>query len=383
MKGEKIVIAGGGSGGHTSAAIGIIDTMLEAGFDIRQFLWIGSASGVERSVAGRAGIDYRVISVGKLRRYWSVENFIDLGRIAKGLAASVSILRTLSPTIVIGTGGFVSVPVLAAARLLRYPVIVHEQTVIPGLANRLAARFADKVLVSYQESGRYFRNVDIEVVGNPLRSELRGGLRSRSEAKERLDLDQSLPLLYVTGGAHGANALNQVVAESLERLLPAWQIIHQCGSGTMDCSLSQLIHRADALPPDLARGYRPTAYVGQEIADVLAAADLVLTRSGAAIVNEIVRLGLASILVPYPQSAGGEQLRLAQILSGHNAAILIEEGGLSSDMLVTSLLSLDEQRRDRLRQNALALAPSDVEKRLITAITDTMTSGYQRSSVLS
>src|SRR5262249_7805042 len=168
---RRIAITGGGSGGHTSAAVGIVQALVEAGADKRQILWIGSAKGIESKVAERESIAFRTISVGKLRRYWSKDNLIDVPRIIRGTLQSWGILRRYRPSIVVGTGGFVSVPVVAAARLLRIPIVIHEQTIIPGLANRIASRFASVVLLAFNESAVYFPNKKVIVVGNPLRSE--------------------------------------------------------------------------------------------------------------------------------------------------------------------------------------------------------------------
>src|SRR5215471_6561273 len=154
---RRMAITGGGSGGHTSAAVGIVQALSEAGADKREILWIGSSKGIESKVAEREAIPFKTISVGKLRRYWSMDNLIDIPRIIKGAIQSWRILRAYRPSIVVGTGGFVSVPVVAAARLLRIPIVIHEQTIVPGLANRIASRFASLVLVAFQESAVHFK----------------------------------------------------------------------------------------------------------------------------------------------------------------------------------------------------------------------------------
>jgi UDP-N-acetylglucosamine--N-acetylmuramyl-(pentapeptide) pyrophosphoryl-undecaprenol N-acetylglucosamine transferase len=365
---RRIAITGGGSGGHTSAAVGIVQALVEAGADKRQILWIGSSNGIEAKVAERESIPFRTISVGKLRRYWSVENLVDVPRIIKGTCQSLAILRRYRPSIVVGTGGFVSVPVVAAARMLKIPIVIHEQTIIPGLANRIASRFASVVLLAFQESAAHFRNRIVEVVGNPLRSELRKRLPDRTEALERLGLDPGFPVLYVTGGAQGANAINKAVADALPELLAKWQIIHQCGDKPMEYGEAYLNEVARGLDNQSRRRYVIKPYIGPEIVDVFTVADVLVSRSGAATINEITRMGLPAILVPYPLSLANEQERLARMLEQAQAAIVIDQSNLSKESLLIVLEKLGKEERDTMRKRALALAPQNVEERITRAI---------------
>lgn len=365
---RRIAITGGGSGGHTSAAVGIVQALVEAGADKRQILWIGSAKGIESKVAERESIAFRTISVGKLRRYWSKDNLIDVPRIIRGTLQSWGILRRYRPSIVVGTGGFVSVPVVAAARLLRIPIVIHEQTIIPGLANRIASRFASVVLLAFNESAVYFPNKKVIVVGNPLRSELRKSLPSRSEALHRLGLDPGFPILYVTGGAQGANAINKAIADALPDLLTKWQIIHQCGDKAMEFGEAYLNQMAQGLDPDTRRRYLVRPYIGAEIVDVFGAADVLLSRSGAATINEITRIGLPAILVPYPLSVANEQDRLARILERAQAAIVIDQSKLTKETLLNTLEKLGKGERDAMRERVRALALQNVEERITRAI---------------
>src|SRR5262249_30641832 len=159
-----------------------------------------------------------------------------------------------------------------------------------------------------------FRQEKVMGLGNPLRSELRKNLPARAEALERLGLDQRFPVLYVTGGAQGANAINKAIADALPDLLPRWQIIHQCGDTVMEFGEPYLNEMSQALDPDARRRYLVRPYIGAEIVDVFTVADVLVSRSGAATINEITRIGLPAILVPYPLSVANEQERLARML---------------------------------------------------------------------
>lgn len=364
----RIIVAGGGSGGHTSAAVAIA-TMLRDLSPDAGLLWIGSAGGVEREVAKRSDIAFQVISVGKFRRYWSIDNLLDAPRIIRGIIQSICILRKVKPDVVVGTGGFVSVPVVIGARILSIPVVVHEQTVVPGLANRIAGRFAARILLSHAEAAGYFKGNKTVVVGNPLRRELKT-LPDRASALERLGLDPTLPILYVTGGAQGSRALNRLIIEALPALLVNWQVIHQCGNIAGEYSFDALKRRLDKIPQG-ASHYVLTPYIADELADVLAAADVLVTRSGAAIINEIIHLGLASVLVPYPHSVGNEQQLLAEKLCRAGAAIVLDERAASVSVFLDALAKLESaESRERFRIAAKRLGDRYPEDQFVASITD-------------
>ncbi len=363
----KIAITGGGSGGHTSAAAGILAALQNAGLSKDRLMWIGSLRGVERGTASRLGIRYFPVQTGKLRRYLDIQNVIDLPRIAWGGFQSLRLLYRERPSSLVSTGGYVSLPVAAAAWLLKIPVIVHEQTLIPGLANRLARRLACQVILTFSESSKYFGSTPCITIGNPLRQEL-NPLPDRATACARLGLDASLPLLYITGGAQGSNALNRVVSRALPDLLEDWQIIHQCGTLAMEYDQARLSRMAEQLDPALRSRYHLYSYLTSEIPDIYATAQLMISRSGAATVNEIIRLGIPSILIPYPEAAENEQLRMAQALKASGAAYLIEQAEFTAEKLVDCIHQLDGTALDQMRQHARQLAPASVEPRLAAAI---------------
>src|SRR5215470_1048847 len=188
-----VVITGGGTGGHTSAGLAVAAALREAGVDVR---WVGSAAGIEARRVPEAGIAFHAISVGKLRRYWDWQNVPDLAwRAPAGVIQSIGLLRRLAPDLVFATGGFVALPVALAARAMGAPLVVHEQTSVPGLANRIAGRLARRIAVTFPAADGGFPADRVTLTGNPLRPELAGG--SREEACRLLRLDPELPLVYV------------------------------------------------------------------------------------------------------------------------------------------------------------------------------------------
>src|SRR6185295_1759373 len=220
-----IVIAGGGTGGHTSPGLAVATILKARGVP---HVWIGSRDGVEARRAPEQSITYYAIPTGKLRRYWAWRNVSDLAvNVPAGVWSAHRLVRRLRPRVVLATGGFVALPVVAGAALARVPIVVHEQTAVPGLANRIAARLARRVAVSFADSAHHFPAARVVVTGNPLRQDLRAG--SRADAVARFGLDPTLPLVYVTGGALGARAINRAVGAIVGDLLSQAQVIHQCG----------------------------------------------------------------------------------------------------------------------------------------------------------
>src|SRR5205814_2134977 len=222
---QMIVIAGGGTGGHTSPGLAVAAALRARGIACE---WIGSRTGLEARRAPEAGIPYHAIRTGKLRRALAWQNVPDVfvNRPA-GVLQAWRLLRRLRPRVVLATGGFVALPVALAGALARVPVVVHEQTAVPGLANRVAARVARRVAVTFAESADVFGGTATVVTGNPLRPELRTG--RRAAALERFGFDPALPVVYVTGGAQGSHAINRAIGEVLAELLTQTQVVHQSG----------------------------------------------------------------------------------------------------------------------------------------------------------
>ncbi len=338
----RLVIAGGGTGGHVLPALAVVEELRDRGRALDP-LWIGSAGGVERDAAERAGIPFRTIPTGKLRRYLSAKTPLDLARIPAGVIQARRLLRGFHPDVIFSTGGFVSVPtVVAAARLA--PILTHEQTAILGLATRINARLAAVLAVSYDDTARLATGARARVVvtGNPVRASLSGGDAARGLTT--LGFSPTLPVLYVTGGARGASALNQRIGALLPDLLDQCQILHQTGPATANSDAADLARRREAWPPHLRERYRVVEFVRDELADVYAAADLVLGRAGAGTVAELAYLGKPAVLVPLPGAGGDEQTRNGHLLADAGAAVLLPQEEATPHRLREVLLGLLEKR---------------------------------------
>jgi len=359
----RVVIAGGGTGGHTSPGLAVAARLRASGVDVQ---WIGSRHGVEARRVPEAGLPFHTIPVGKLRRYWDWQNVPDLTvRVPAGLARAWRLLRRLRPDLLLATGGFVALPPALAARALRIPVVVHEQTSVPGLANRVAGRFARRIALTFPQTEPVFPPTRTVLTGNPLRPELLGG--SAAEGARHFGLDPAAgPIVYVTGGALGSHRINRDVGMALPRLLPLCQVIHQCGDNPKTGDLAWLAERARALPEGLRHRYALTAYVGAELRHVYAAAALVIGRSGAGTVNECCQLGRPAIYVPLPGTSGDEQTANARLVEAAGGAVIFPQVSLTPESLAgaVSRLLTDRAELAAMGERARTLAVPDAADRI-------------------
>jgi len=364
----RLAIAGGGTGGHVLPALAVVDE-LRRRTELIDALWIGSHDGLERQAATDAGITFAAIPTGKLRRYLSLRNLTDAGRIPLGMIAARRRLHAFGPDVVLSTGGFVSVPTVVAARGVA-PVLTHEQTAILGLATRINARFAAQLAVSHQQTARDAQRIHRSVIvsGNPVRSGLTEGDRDRGLAW--LGFDETLPVIYVTGGARGASPINQRIAGLLVELLEHAQVVHQTGPASANADAHAMQRLQEALPDRLQCRYRIFEFVRDELPDLYAATDLVIGRSGAGTIAELAFVGLPAILIPLPGTGGDEQVFNARVLGDIDAAIVLPQSEATPERLRAEIGSLlaDATKRARMSEAARTVANPDAASRLADAL---------------
>lgn len=331
----RVVFTGGGSAGHVTPNVALIEAASERGWTVR---YIGSHAGIERDIIAPLDIPYTAISSGKLRRYFSWENFIDPFRILWGMLQSLVSLVRDRPDAVFSKGGFVSVPVAIAAWLLRIPVISHESDVTPGLANRLIAPFCRALCVTFRETAPHLPSGKVVVTGTPVRQALLNGDRQRGLAY--LGFTGNKPVLLVFGGSLGADAINQAVRGVLDQLLPRFDVIHVVGRGHEEPGLA-------------TEGYVQKTFISDEFGDVMAAADLVIARAGANSLYELFLLHKPHLLVPLTLAASrGDQLANARTFAAQGYSQVIHEEELVSDNLVKAVDGLFENRENVIRAMA-------------------------------
>ncbi len=287
-----------------------------------EILYIGSEKGPEAQLCARYDIPFQSIATGKLRRYFAWENFIDPFRVVKGVYDAWKILRTFRPDAVFSKGGFVSAPVVLAAARLGVPVILHEADVTPGLANTFCARFAKIVCVSWEETMTYFSDrvaaKKILLTGMPVRRELASGVIERG--REFLGFDGRKPILLVMGGSLGAASVNTLVRKVLPKLLKDFDVVHVVGAGAMK-DTKEMSDVNNDVTPNIQPGYRAFPYLQDELFDVYACSDVVVSRAGASALAELCVLGKPSVLIPLGSSQSrGDQIVNAEILSAAGAA---------------------------------------------------------------
>lgn len=331
----RLTIAGGGTGGHVTPALATIAVLRER--VPLTLLWLGTADGVERRMVAGQGIPFQPIEAGKLRRYFSLQTAVDAARLPVGVLQALLALRRFRPDVVFSTGGFVSVPAVVAAALLRVPVLTHEQTAQVGLANRINLRFAAVLALPYEASRAYLppTRTRVVVTGNPVRADLLTG--NAAEGARRFGLTTALPTLYVTGGARGAHALNETVAQLLPGLLERYQVIHQCGPASANGDYPRLAALAVTWPAELRARYALREFVGDELPHVYALAALVIGRAGAGTVAELANLGKPAVLIPLPGTGGDEQTKNARLLADAGGAILLPEADLTPTRLAETI----------------------------------------------
>lgn len=314
---KKIVLTGGGTAGHVTPNIALLPALKEAGFEAE---YIGSYNGIEKDLITKEGIPYHGISSGKLRRYFDWKNFSDPFRVIRGYGQARSLLKKIQPSIVFSKGGFVSVPVVLAAKSLHIPAILHESDMTPGLANKIAMKGAVKICCNFPETIRYLPEGKGVLTGSPIRQQLLHG--DRQKALEFTGLKGDRHILLIIGGSLGSVFINNAVRGALDDLLQKFEIIHLCGKGNLDPSL------------DGKEGYVQYEYISKELPDLFAAADLVISRAGANAICELLALHKPNILIPLSRNASrGDQILNAESFKKQGFSYVIEEEDVNEQTL--------------------------------------------------
>ena len=325
---KRIILTGGGTAGHVTPNIALLPRLKELGYDIQ---YIGSYTGIEKELIEPFGIPYHGISSGKLRRYFSVQNFTDPFRVLKGFREAHKLIRQLKPDVIFSKGGFVSVPVVLAGKRCKVPVIIHESVMTPGLANKIAIPSAAKVCCNFPETLKSLPEGKAVLTGSPIRQELLSG--NKIAAMDMCHFTSDKPVILVIGGSLGAVAVNNAVREALPELLKDFQIIHLCGKGKMDESLKDV------------EGYCQFEYIKNELRNLFALADIVISRAGANAICELLALHKPNLLIPLSANASrGDQILNARSFERQGFSLVLEEEQLTKETLLNAVKTLYENR---------------------------------------
>jgi len=325
---KRIILTGGGTAGHVTPNIALLPRLKELGYDIH---YIGSYTGIEKELIEQFGIPYHGISSGKLRRYFDWKNFTDPFRVLKGFTEANKLIKTLKPDVIFSKGGFVSVPVVMAGKRNHIPTIIHESDMTPGLANKLSIPSASKVCCNFPETLEHLPEGKAVLTGSPIRQELLQG--SKEAARKLCGFTSNKPVILIVGGSLGSVVVNDAVRAILPELLKDFQVVHLCGNGKTDESLQNL------------EGYKQFEYIKQELKDLFALTDIVISRAGANAICELLALRKPNLLIPLSANASrGDQILNARSFERQGFSIVLEEEELSNEVLLHAIHKLYEEK---------------------------------------
>ncbi len=352
---KKILLTGGGTAGHVMPHLALLPYLKASGYEVD---YIGSYDGIEKRLIEGESIPYYGIASGKLRRYFDLKNFTDLFRITLGIVQATYRIKRLKPDVVFSKGGFVTVPVVIGAWFNRVPVIIHESDMTPGLANKIALRFAKKICTTFEPTLKYLPKDKGVFTGAPIRQNVLEGSRKSGFAFTLLDPDKKTVLL--TGGSLGAKALNKALRDALLTLTKTYNVIHLCGKNNLDQELLNV------------DGYRQYEFIGKELPDLFAMSDLVISRAGSNTITELLALKKPNILIPLPASQSrGDQLINAKHFKKNGYSMVLPEEELTADTLINVLDTLSTESTAYIEAMSTA-GGTDGTKRILDVIENTL-----------
>lgn len=352
---KKIILSGGGTGGSVTPLLAIAgELQKEGGYD---FLWLGGKIGPEKEMIISASsvqkkeIKFTAIPNGKLRRYFSWKNFVDPFFIIAGFFKSIFIILQYGPDIILSAGSFLSVPVVWAAWLLGKPVLIHQQDIVPGLANKLMAPFAKIITVTFEKSLRDYGNKAVWT-GNPIRQEFR-----ISNLESRIKMQKDLPVVLVIGGGTGAEAINRLIERSLDELSKFCEVIHVTGRNKSITNYQLSI-----------TNYQRYDFLNiEQMAAAVKSADLIVTRAGMGTLSELSYSGKPTVIIPMPDSHQEEN---AAVFGESQAAVVFNQRELNGDLFVAKVKELIDNKaaRDSLSVNIKKIMKPGANEKIVSII---------------
>ncbi len=366
----KILLAGGGSGGHFYPLIAVAEELNKIANDEKLLelkLYYIAGTPYDDRMLFENNISFQKISVGKIRRYFAIANITDAFKTALGILQSIVKVYSIYPDVVFSKGGFPSVPVVFAARLFRIPVVIHESDSDPGRANLWAGKFAERIAISFPEAAAKFPADKVAITGNPVRSAIK--ILAPTGAIEFLGLEKDIPVILILGGSLGSSAINQVVMDALPDLIGKYQIIHQTGKASIE-DVQKLALIVLENNPQKNR-YKPFDYLNNIAMRMAAgAADLIVSRAGANSIAEISTWGKPSIVIPIPSSISHDQEKNAFSYARSGAAHVIEQVNLTPHILTAEVDKIMENKiiRDKMAAAAKTFSRDDAAHKIAKEI---------------
>ncbi|MEG0238225.1 MAG: undecaprenyldiphospho-muramoylpentapeptide beta-N-acetylglucosaminyltransferase [Clostridium sp.] len=333
MSKYKIIMTGGGTAGHVTPNLALVPSLIEEGFEIK---YIGSKDGIEKEIITNNNIPYYGISSGKLRRYFDIKNFTDPFKVIKGVHEARKILAKEKPDVIFSKGGFVTVPVVIAASMKKIPVIAHESDITPGLANKLASPFCDKLCVTFRESLQFVHKDKGVLTGSPIRKEILTG--SKEKGKEICGFKNNKDIILVMGGSLGSKIINDSIRENINNILKDNNIIHICGKGNIDKTLENI------------DGYKQFEYVSDDLKHLMQSSDYIISRAGANSIFEFLALRKPTLLIPLSKNASrGDQILNANSFEKEGFSLVMQEEELANKSILDGIKMLKESKQELLK----------------------------------
>lgn len=351
---KTVVLTGGGTAGHVTPHYALIPRLQKLGYAVH---YIGSCCMEEDLMKDFPGVTYHAISSGKLRRYFSLKNFTDPFRTLAGISQSLGIIKQVRPSIVFSKGGFVGVPVAIAANMRHVPVIIHESDYSLGLANRIAAPYAERVCAVFPHALKRLPQGKGLLTGTPIRPSIFAG--SRDKGRALCGFTDTKPVIFVVGGSSGAQALNDAVRKVLSDLLRHYNVAHGCGKGNLDASLMNVA------------GYKQFEYLDaeKEYPHILALADLAVSRAGANAMVEFMACRKPTLYIPLPSSSSrGDQLLNSRFAEAEGLCAVLLQQDITGDRLVTAIEDVYQNRTKYIKAMEKSVAFSDGTDKIMELI---------------
>jgi len=369
-----VAFAGGGTGGHVYPMLAVVESLKKKMKELNaplRIVRVGPNDGYE-PLFEKLGVEIHPIAAGKIRRYASIQNILDVPRFFIGIIQAFWNLYWIMPEAIFSKGGTGALPVILAGWFYRIPIIIHESDAKPGLTNLLSARFARKIFVSFEAAAQYFVVQKTEVVGTPVRAELAAPQTTKELAKETLGFDATRPLTIILGGSQGSTRVNVFILEHLGELMKVTQVMHQTGAANY--AESKKLAQAMLLDQSFQNRYQAVAYLDENMNLALTAADLAIARAGSSTIFELAKFGVPAILIPLAESANDHQRINAYEFEKSGAAAVIEEANLLPGIFLNQVRTIvgTQTVREKMSEAAAKFFVPGAADKIALAIVDAL-----------
>jgi UDP-N-acetylglucosamine--N-acetylmuramyl-(pentapeptide) pyrophosphoryl-undecaprenol N-acetylglucosamine transferase len=360
----RIVLTGGGTGGHLFPLLSVAKKIKEKASDA-EFLFVGSSGKLEETLLKENNIPLKKVSAGKYRRYFSLANFTDFFKVPLGIFQALWLLWKYMPDVIFSKGGYASIPTVVAGWIYRIPILIHESDSVPGMTNSVLGKFADRIAISYPQAEKSFQSFQVLLTGNPLRENINQG--DAQKAREKFSLKAEKKVIFIMGGSQGSETINSKIMRILPQLLKKYQVIHQTGEKNFEKVKKEAGEQGIKIGRD---GYVILPFVDEALADIYALVDLVISRAGANSLSEIAANKKPALIIPLKNAANDHQRMNAYALSQIGGCVVLEEDNLGENLLLSRIEEIleDAAFAQKLSQNIQSFFHADAAEKIANEI---------------